>query len=180
MNVWFMSDAHLGHRGVIEFDPMRSALFDTIEEHDKAIASLWRARVKKQDVVYCLGDMAFNHRGLEILRNLPGRKKLIMGNHDRLAMKDYLEVFVKISAYEEWGGCVLSHIPLYLGSILPRFRGNIHGHLHSKVMESLHHCCICPEQLGDMGPVQIDAFLERMNGFVTAEDYRALKEKGRI
>lgn len=166
-SVWFISDTHLGHRKIIEFEPMRAALFSTIEDHDKAILGLWRARVKKHDIVYCLGDMAWSAKALEQLRNLPGKKKLVMGNHDKFAMSQYMEIFVKISSYFEFDHCVLSHIPLSIGSIRPRYRGNIHGHLHGSKVHSKYHCCICPEQLGDFGPVQIDAFVDRMTGFDT-------------
>ena len=179
--VFFMTDLHLGHRKIIEYEPLRTQLFADIDEHDRAICSLWRERVRKQNVVYVLGDVAFNRVALERIRNLPGKKKLILGNHDKLDMKAYLEVFVKVSAYDSFDGVVLSHIPLNQCSILPRYRGNVHGHLHGRGDgPSRYHLNICPEVMGDFGPLTWQKIAPLMNVFVSREEYDKLKKENRI
>ena len=77
--VWYTSDLHFGHRRVSEIRG-----FETTEEHDQTIIDEWNNTVKKNDIVYVLGDIAVGrHRyALDILRELPGRKHLISGNHD--------------------------------------------------------------------------------------------------
>jgi calcineurin-like phosphoesterase family protein len=80
MTAHFTSDLHLGHRLVAE-----KRGFATVEEHDATIAERWRERVRPSDVVYVLGDIAASapFEALAILSELPGRKRLILGNHDR-------------------------------------------------------------------------------------------------
>lgn len=124
-----IADLHLGHRKIIEYEPARR-IFATIEEHDAEIERRWREVVHSRDVVYVLGDVAWNRVALERLRSFPGIKKLVMGNHDLHDMRAYLEVFRKITAYAEVSGWLLAHMPVHSASIVPRFRGQIHGHLH--------------------------------------------------
>ena len=97
MDTWFFADPHLGHEKILDFEPMRGALFKTIEEHDERILDLWRDRVKKRDVVYLLGDVAANKASLAKFKGLPGLKQthLILGNHDKLALSNYQEIFCK-------------------------------------------------------------------------------------
>lgn len=123
------ADLHLGHSKIISFEPARR-IFSSIEEHDAEIERRWRETVRKGDVVYVLGDVAWNRRGLERFRSFPGIKKLVMGNHDKHDMRAYLEAFRKVSAYAEIDGWLLAHIPLHPSSVRPRFKGQIHGHTH--------------------------------------------------
>jgi len=79
MSVWFTSDLHFrhglvaGHRG-----------FATTDDHDAAVAENWRRVVRADDQVWVLGDLALCHpeHPLRIIADLPGRKHLIVGNHD--------------------------------------------------------------------------------------------------
>lgn len=79
MTVYFTSDLHLGHRKVAE---LRG--FDSIEAHDEAIRESWRDVVARDDVVWILGDLTASKpdHALDVLAFLPGRKRLILGNHD--------------------------------------------------------------------------------------------------
>ena len=77
--VWYTADTHFGHKRVSEYRG-----FDSLESHDIAIAQKWKEQVSKHDTVYVLGDIAVSgHRyAIDIFNTLPGRKHLIMGNHD--------------------------------------------------------------------------------------------------
>lgn len=77
--VWYTSDPHFGHQKVAE---LRG--FKTFEEHDAALIYTWKSQVKKNDVVYVLGDVSLSNYqyALDIIKELPGRKHLISGNHD--------------------------------------------------------------------------------------------------
>lgn len=85
-NVYFTSDLHLGHRKVAalrgygddEAAPAR---------HDLKVIYEWHDAVRPGDVVWILGDLSAGgssatRRALDILGDLPGRKRLILGNHD--------------------------------------------------------------------------------------------------
>ena len=128
---------------------------------------LWNDRVKKRDVVYHLGDVAANKWALAKVKKLPGIKQLVLGNHDKLSLKAYLEVFNNVMAFKEWDNILLTHFPIDLCSVRPRYRGNFHGHLHDAgiMPVSEFHVCICPDVIGTMGPVSIDEFIQDMRGF---------------
>ena len=60
--------------------------FSSVEEHDETIIRRWNETVTNpNDVVWVLGDYALGDRarGLGYLSRLTGRKRLIIGNHDR-------------------------------------------------------------------------------------------------
>lgn len=79
--VFYTSDLHFGHRRVSEIRG-----FDTTEGHDAHIIDKWTQQVTKHDTIYVLGDIALSNYkyALDILKELPGRKHLIAGNHDIL------------------------------------------------------------------------------------------------
>lgn len=77
--VFYTADTHFGHKIVAHYRG-----FDSPEHHDIFIAEQWKNQVTKHDTVYVLGDIAVSgHRyAIDIFKKLPGRKHLIMGNHD--------------------------------------------------------------------------------------------------
>lgn len=79
-SIWFTSDLHWGH---IKVASLRG--FDDPNDHDKVLSDNWRARVKPDDIVWVLGDLAASSPtdALDLMRELPGRKRLIKGNHDK-------------------------------------------------------------------------------------------------
>lgn len=73
--VFFVSDTHFGHRGIIEFSetkPFRP--FASIEEHDEELVRRWNSVVGVKDIVWHLGDFCFGKRNLEIAARLNGNK----------------------------------------------------------------------------------------------------------
>lgn len=81
--IYFTSDLHLGHRGIIA---MRNRPFADVEEMNRILIANFNAVVHKDDTVYILGDLA-HHMQVEdinkIIGKLNGRKILIKGNHDK-------------------------------------------------------------------------------------------------
>lgn len=53
---YYISDMHLGHKNVLEFD---KRLFADVDEMDRALIELWNARVQKDDEVYIIGDFQY-------------------------------------------------------------------------------------------------------------------------
>lgn len=154
---WFVGDLHLGHERVAGIRG-----FSVPELHDETIKSMWAAQVRHDDLVYVLGDLssgapATEVRALMILLMLPGRKRLIAGNHDSVAgihrrpsphTDLFREVFEEIHDHGrirvEGQQILLSHYPYasqgdgpgrgdarYLQYRLPDFGGRlIHAHTH--------------------------------------------------
>lgn len=81
VTIWFTSDLHFGHRNILKFC---NRPWDTVEEMDKALINNWNSVVKKNDIVFDLGDFSFagKNRWKELIQSLNGKHYLILGNHD--------------------------------------------------------------------------------------------------
>lgn len=102
--IFYTSDLHIGHkfvagtRGfmkperaheVIDFNN-KSALPAGVREwtdpeaHNNWLADIWEDTVREIDIVYILGDMSMSGdmKMLEWIKERPGKKNLIAGNHD--------------------------------------------------------------------------------------------------
>ena len=170
--VFYTSDLHIGHRLVAEERAERArvvlpAVYRTPEEtskavvawHDAALAKNWDKVVSPDDVVVVVGDISAGSGGacrdaLSWLKERPGRKRLITGNHDpvhgmhRDAFKHFAafaEVFESVEAFArirvEGNAIMVSHFP-YDGDHSVEDRHTqyrlrdegvpvIHGHTHS-------------------------------------------------
>jgi calcineurin-like phosphoesterase family protein len=129
--VWFTSDIHFGHPLVAKLRGFE----DDLEAHHATLATNWSKAVGEDDVVWVLGDLALSKwsEALEWVKSLPGRKRLILGNHDKAHpqhrdahkyQRAYLEAFefvqpfarVRINQQLPRGGtafrnALLSHYP---------------------------------------------------------------------
>lgn len=151
--VYFTSDLHLGHPRVAEIRG-----FPSVEAHDEAVATRWRAAVHPEDRVYVLGDVTGDARALPmalpLLASLPGSKHLISGNHDAChplnrrayaSQERYLSAFSSVASAARFRGygveALLSHFPYvrdregraprYLQWRLPNLgEWLLHGHTH--------------------------------------------------
>lgn len=149
---YVIADLHLGHHTLAELRGFWSA-----DEHDKAFEAAWFDTVKGCDVVWLLGDIAFNLKALRRLANWPGRKKLVLGNHDKAGLSDEAHtVYKSIRAYAVVDKTVLlAHIPVHPSSLRPRFRGQIHGHTHALGSpEPIGYLSVCPEEIG-LAPIRL-------------------------
>lgn len=157
--VFLIADPHFGHHGVCKFlrdDGTKLRPFDTPEEMDEAMIKNWNEVVRPVDKVYVMGDVVINRRCMPIFSRLNGKKVLIKGNHDIFQLKDYLTYFYDIRAFHYLDKFALSHIPIH-PDCLGRFAGNIHGHIHQRVVMMLdgdefrvpdpRYFCVSAEQI---------------------------------
>jgi len=153
--VFTIADTHFGH--------LKIALtrgFKDVEEHDRALVSLWNATVNPKDTVRHLGDVYFGGAGKHgILGALNGIKHLVMGNHDKYPLALYQQYFNKIEGVTEYRHCVLSHMPVHPNQF-PRYERNIHGHSHSKKVDDPRYICVSAEQT-NLRPVLFDTLLRQ-------------------
>ena len=132
--VWLTSDWHFGHTGIT--DRFRKQ-FASMEHMEDEILYATLGMVTKRDVLICVGDMAFDKRGLDKLKELPCRMILVRGNHDTLKTEDYMEVFDEIHGAYRYKGTFITHIPIHETEL---YRGeNIHGHCHRGGPRELQH-----------------------------------------
>lgn len=127
-NKYVISDLHLGHKNILKYSgPLRGGT--TSEEHDAWIIEQWNSVVRKSDLVYLLGDVAFNEEALKKVGRLKGQKLLVRGNHDVLSTNKYMPYFTNVHGlYSHRGVFWLSHAPIHPAELRGRF--NIHGHVH--------------------------------------------------
>jgi calcineurin-like phosphoesterase family protein len=119
-------------------------------EMNETIINNWNQIVKKEDIIYHLGDFGFGSKEelQEIFDRLNGQKYLIMGNHDRKNIKYYSNLgFIEVYKTKyELDKYIFSHEPI----IVPNNKINIYGHIHDKPIEpqfdDINHMCVCLER----------------------------------
>ena len=135
--IYYISDTHLGDLRVFN---KCSRPFSGLEELEAEIIKRWNNKVKADDIVYVLGDIADDDyvKAIEVYRGLNGIKHFIIGNHD-LKMLDLIKesgVFQTIefmSLIEDNGRKVcLCHYPLMDWMEFSRGGYHIYGHIHNK------------------------------------------------
>ena len=80
---FFTGDTHFSHRNVINYC---NRPFETAAEMNEKLIENWNKVVTKSDIVYHVGDVAFekDHDKLDrLLSRLHGEKHLVWGNHDK-------------------------------------------------------------------------------------------------
>ena len=166
MRVWFTSDLHIGHDKV-NLDRFPEFTMET----EDLLAYRWDQQVREDDIVWVLGDISSGKTpdqwaALDWIDRRPGRKRLILGNHDgpHPAHRDahkwtrpYVEVFehvstaarIRVPMAEGHRTALLSHFP-YNGDhsaedryVQWRLRDEgellVHGHVHSKTISSAEY-----------------------------------------
>lgn len=140
---YFISDTHLGHSNIINFERTE---FKTIEEHDEFAKNTITSKVFADDVLYVLGDVGeLNEANINFWRNLPCKTILIRGNHDTQKAK-LLQAFDEVSDVPIFyrKRILLSHEPLPVTSETI----NVHGHLHGAKLKSANHWNISFREVG--------------------------------
>jgi calcineurin-like phosphoesterase family protein len=79
--IFFTADQHFSHHNIIKYS---SRPFQNIHEMNKIITNNHNNIVSTNDIVYHIGDFAFNDNLIpSLLRMLNGNHILISGNHDK-------------------------------------------------------------------------------------------------
>ncbi|EJE54409.1 putative phosphoesterase or phosphohydrolase [Acidovorax sp. CF316] len=152
--VWLTADLHLNHANVIQYCNRPFADAATMNEYLVAQTR----KVRDDEWLVIVGDVAMGDHDAAMtwVRRIPGRKVLVLGNHDltRAGKCRYLneraedrrrplfEAVVPFLAWQDTLGqnVFVSHYPASVDYPLPRIL-NYHGHLHRQVLphtESAH------------------------------------------
>ncbi len=167
MAKYVFSDPHFYSERIIE-NGRRP--FTDVAHMNQTLIENYNSVVKKQDTCYWLGDVMYGatkERVAEILKQMHGRKILILGNHDRNHSATWWQScgFDRVynhPIYDAENYIMLSHEPLpEFGELFPV--ANIHGHIHIQDYDfENHNQCInvCVEKT-DYKPVLL------INPFIT-------------
>lgn len=156
--VYFISDLHLFHANILKFSPMRGG--HDMETHAEWIVSQINSVCSKRDILYILGDVVFKRGGLEYLKMLNPQIHLILGNHDRFQIDEYLDHGVASIKPGLWAykGFWLSHAPIHPDEL--RGRKNVHGHVHDGTIPDDRYINVCVEPLGGL-PISLAELKDR-------------------
>jgi calcineurin-like phosphoesterase family protein len=170
--IWFISDTHFFHDNILGFKDrdgnlIRGRQFSSSGQMNEYITENWNERIRSQDKVYHLGDVAVGVRDqdkfTELMTWLNGHKRLLLGNNDHIEQPAY-KSFERI---ELWTGgkfkqynFVASHIPLRKDQMRDG-EFNVHGHIHQNVMSEPGYINVCVEHT-DYKPIHLDEIRKRI------------------
>jgi calcineurin-like phosphoesterase family protein len=125
---YLISDSHWGHKHVAEY-------CNRPDNFEQKIKNNWKHLVQPHDIIIHLGDVIFGNRQqlTDILKDLPGTKILVRGNHDKGHSDNFYLVagFSLVCEKIMIKNYLLSHRPTLL---LNNDTINIHGHFHNVPM----------------------------------------------
>lgn len=179
--IYYISDLHLRDQAI--FDKCIRP-FKDLDDMEEIIIERWNNKVKKDDIVYVLGDVANeNPNTIKIYEQLNGHKHLIVGNHDHILL-DAIKVsqtfesicFIKMIEDNERKVC-LCHYPLMDWMEFNRKGYLIYGHVHNKTSNNSHayyqikeyfkdkHAFNCGVDVNDFTPMTLDELIARKENF---------------
>jgi calcineurin-like phosphoesterase family protein len=133
--VWFTSDTHFGHSGIIKFCDRP---FESVDEMNQILIDNWNSVIPPDGIVFHLGDFSWNNNIKNIICNLNGNIVLIKGNHDNQNLKQgaykfFLEVHNQLQIQVGNSIIYLNHYPfLTYGGVYKEKNPIIQcfGHIH--------------------------------------------------
>ena len=168
-DTFVISDTHFNHAAILTFKdyagkPPREGFTD-VNHMNECMMDNWADTVKAGDTVIHCGDVLFGHNKVEWMEanftKLPGKKRLVVGNHDNLKMlapffKD-MQMWIDMSDK----GLLFTHTPQHESTLSESHRFgkgpilNVHGHIHSNPSPEGPFKCVCVEQI-NYTPVNIE------------------------
>lgn len=143
---YYISDLHIGDQSIFAYEKYdfeekgKRYPFMSCEERDHAILANWRACVAPKDFVYILGDISMCKTGpaaAELLDSLPGRKILVMGNHDRESYRKLPEISKTtqkvcdlLNTTDAGQKLFLCHYPVLFWNGMEKGTLHLYGHVH--------------------------------------------------
>ena len=198
MSVLFTSDLHLGHANIIltcgrNLEGCGENLA-TVDEMNDFLIRKWNEKVKEDDIVYILGDLSYRS-SISVktyLKQLKGRKHLIVGNHDFQWQKnianinDYFESVSDMKVIRLGEKLItLCHYPLLEWNGSRRAKNQqtsiswlIHGHIHNSrdnvfeyIRDNLPCALNCGVDINGFEPVTFEELLANNNKWYGRSKY---------
>lgn len=170
---FFTADTHFSSSRTLEFSRRP---FDSVDEMDSTIIKNWNELVKKDDIVYHLGDFG----NFEIIKNLNGKIILLYGNYERDSktneIKDYEKYFHGI--YSSKDNLIISNPDIdfklclcHEPSNMTSDYFNLFGHVHQLSLVKKHYYSITNSTCMGLN-VGIDCHFFKPIGFDVIKFYK--------
>lgn len=154
---YFIADTHFNHENIIKYC---NRPFKDSKEMNEYIVNKWNSIVRKDDIVYHLGDVGFGSTDelKELVGRLNGTKILIRGNHDfKIGINGWKEVGFS-EVYKKrliLGNLILTHEPIEV----EKDYINVFGHIHDKPLDERfnknNHICVSCDVI-EYTPISIE------------------------
>lgn len=161
---WYSADLHFGHHRIIDFCKRP---FASTAEMNAALIANFQACVRHDDDLWILGDFAFGRaedtaQFESWFHSLPGRKHLIIGNHDDEAVISLPWASTEYMAEIKDGdqSLVLCHYPMITWNGARRGALQLFGHVHDQWPGSRNSVNVGIDQW-DFRPVQVSDIIGR-------------------
>jgi calcineurin-like phosphoesterase family protein len=137
--IYFVSDTHFGHAGILAHQSERARLFSTVREMDDTLIQQINLVVQPWDELYHLGDFCWQaSRAGHYRQRLKVRKlHIIRGNHDSSSLKNHCSTFqdmlckkVRLSGFNQTLKFHLLHYPMLTWDALHYGGIHLYGHSH--------------------------------------------------
>lgn len=124
----FIADMHMRHKNIFKYRPV----FESTQHNDLYFKYILERICTKRDTMYFLGDILFDEYYIPFIKELPGKKVLIMGNHcsEYVHITKLIQAFDDIHAILKYKEFWLTHAPIHSDEL--RGKINIHGHVHTE------------------------------------------------
>ena len=183
--IYYVGDLHFGHQSAIKFD---NRPFSSVEEMDQILIELWNKKIGNKDLVYVVGDFAYrNTKSFDwYLKQLKGKKYLIIGNHDNKLLKDstaisYFEGVDKMCHVKDDGKNIcICHYPLAEWNGMYHGTYHVYGHIHNSTnatfqfMRTLDRALNCGVAINGYAPVTFQEM--EKNNFVFKKNIKRLSK----
>ena len=171
MAVYFTADTHFGHKNVLSNS---NRPFCSVDLMNETIFRNWAEKLQPSDTIYHLGDVAFGNReavrGFAArIRELPGTKFLVPGNHDWRYPGELFAAFDKVlpPIYELTVSnyrLVLCHYPMLDWNGRSRGTLQLFGHVHNTYYGNSQQANVGVDAFG-FAPVRLEVVLARIRRF---------------
>ena len=188
--ILFISDLHFGHQNIVR---LCNRPFVDVDEMDAVLIENWNRKVKKNDVVYLIGDVVWDKKKVaHYMEQLSGKKILIAGNHDSTWVKreecqQYFEdVLPYLEVHLNGHPITMCHYPMLewrssREEVKRKLGYLIHGHIHNRVSDEYRQLFLqfnalnAGVDINGFSPVTFDELMEnnlqfKLNALKSAED----------
>lgn len=179
--IYYSSDLHFNHVNIIK---SCDRPFSDIYDMNNKLMLNWNNTLTDEDDIYFLGDFSYSKNNkqarevIELIKNLKGRKHLVLGNHDTILMnfEEFKELFESIDVYkkisDEGNYVVLMHYPLETWERSHYGSYHLHGHIHANEINYIPNRFNVGLDVNNYKPVTLTELIDRDNDLKFVTDLR--------